>query len=421
MNASAERLSAGVVGASTLDVARVRADFPILAQQLRGRPLVYLDSAASAQKPRQVVEALSNFYLSDFANIHRGVHTLSIRATEAYEQARLTVQRFINAAEQQEIVFVRNCTEAINLVAATYGEQIVGPGDEVLVSAMEHHSNLVPWQRLCERRGGHLRVAPIDDRGDLLVEEFERLLGPRTKIVAVTHMSNVLGTVTPVRDLVNKAHAVGAKVVLDGAQAVAHLPVDVQQIECDFYAFSGHKLYGPTGVGVLYGKRELLDAMPPYQTGGGMVDTVTFEHTSVLDAPLRFEAGTPDIAGAVGLSAAIDYLTSLGLDAVSRHEGELMSYATAALSAVPDLRLIGTSASRASVISFALGQLHPHDVGTILDNQGVAIRAGHHCAQPLMQRFGVSATARASLGVYNNRADIDALVIGLHKVLELFQ
>lgn len=421
MNASAERLSAGVVGASTLDVARVRADFPILAQQLRGRPLVYLDSAASAQKPRQVVEALSNFYLSDFANIHRGVHTLSIRATEAYEQARLTVQRFINAAEQQEIVFVRNCTEAINLVAATYGEQIVGPGDEVLVSAMEHHSNLVPWQRLCERRGGHLRVAPIDDRGDLLVEEFERLLGPRTKIVAVTHMSNALGTVTPVRDLVNKAHAVGAKVLLDGAQAVAHLPVDVQQIECDFYAFSGHKLYGPTGVGVLYGKRELLDAMPPYQTGGGMVDTVTFEHTSVLDAPLRFEAGTPDIAGAVGLSAAIDYLTSLGLDAVSRHEGELMSYATAALSAVPDLRLIGTSASRASVISFALGQLHPHDVGTILDNQGVAIRAGHHCAQPLMQRFGVSATARASLGVYNNRADIDALVMGLHKVLELFQ
>jgi cysteine desulfurase/selenocysteine lyase len=403
----------------TFDAERARKDFPILSQTVHGKPLVFLDSAASAQKPQPVIDAISRFYAADYANVHRGVYELSLRATEAVEDARRTVARFIGA-DPQEIVFVRNATEAINLVAATYGRESVREGDEVLITHMEHHANIVPWQRLCEERGAALRVAPIDDRGQLVLEAFEALLGPRTRIAAVTHVSNALGTVNPVDEIVRLAHARGIPVLVDGAQAVPHGRVDVRQLDCDFYAFSGHKLFGPSGIGALYGKAERLAAMPPYMGGGEMILSVSFEKTIYKEPPYRFEAGTPDIAGAVGLGAAIDYLEAQGLDAVAAHERELLAYAHEALTSIPGLRLIGTAEHKASAVSFVMDGVHPHDIGTILDREGIALRTGHHCAQPVMQRFGIPATARASLALYNTRADVDALVSALHEVREVF-
>ena len=405
--------------APAFDVEAVRKDFPILHQQIRGKPLVYLDSAATSQKPRAVIDAIARYYFEENANVHRGVHLLSERATKDYEDAREKVRRFVNAAHAHEIVFVRGTTEAINLVAQTYGRNKLRAGDEILVTEMEHHSNIVPWQLLCEEKGATLRVAPIDDEGQLQLEELERLLGPRTRLLALAHVSNALGTVNPVRRIVEMAHRRKVPVLLDGAQAVPHLAVDVQAHGCDFYAFSGHKLFGPTGIGVLYGRSELLEQMPPWQGGGDMISSVTFEKTTWNKLPYKFEAGTPDIAGAVGLGAAIDYLGGLGLAAVAAHEHDLLSYGTAALAEVPGLRLIGTAKEKAAVLSFVLGDLHPHDVGTVLDREGIAIRTGHHCAQPLMRRFGVTGTARASLAFYNRRQEIDALVSGLHKVREI--
>ncbi len=407
-------------GTPRLDVEKVRMDFPILHQRVREKPLVYLDSAATSQKPRAVVEAIARYYLQDNANVHRGVHLLSERATTRYEDAREKVRAFVNAAHAHEIVFVRGTTEAINLVAQAYGRARVRQGDEIVVTEMEHHSNIVPWQLLCEETGAALRVAPIDDDGQLRLDEVERLLGPATRLLAVAHVSNALGTVNPVRRLVEIAHRRQIPVLLDGAQAVPHLPVDVRELGCDFYAFSGHKLFGPTGIGVLYGRTELLEQMPPWQGGGDMISSVSFARSTWNKLPWKFEAGTPDIAGAIGLAAAIDYLGSLGFEAIAAHEEDLLAYATAALRAVPGLRLIGTAKEKAGVLSFELGDVHPHDVGTVLDREGIAIRTGHHCAQPLMRRFGVAATARASIAFYNRREDIDALVAGLHKVREMF-
>jgi cysteine desulfurase/selenocysteine lyase len=401
--------------------AQVREDFPALSQTVYGKPLVYLDNAATTQKPRAVIEAMNRFYLTGCANIHRGVHLLSERATAAYEQARVTVQRFLNAAQAREIIFVRGATEAINLVAQTYGRVNVGRGDEVLITELEHHSNIVPWQMLCQENGALLRVAPIDDRGEVRLEEFEKLLGPRTRLVSVAHVSNALGTVNPVRRIVETAHRWNVPVMLDGAQAAPHLKVDVQALGCDFYAFSGHKLYGPTGIGVLYGRAALLEAMPPYQGGGDMISSVTFEHTTYNELPYKFEAGTPHIAGAIGLAAAIDYLNQLGLDEIAAYEHELLAYATAALTRIPGLRLIGTAREKAAVLSFVIDGVHPHDVGTILDREGIAVRAGHHCAQPVMERFGVPATTRASLAFYNTMEEIDALVRGIRAVKEVFR
>jgi len=405
---------------SGFDIDRVRADFPILEQQVHDLPLVYLDNAATTQKPRAVIDAISNYYLSYNANIHRGVHQLSQSATDAYEAARKGVQTFLNAEDAKEIIFVRSATEAINLVAQTYGRQHVNAGDEIVVTAMEHHSNIVPWQMLCEEKGAHLRVAPINDAGELLLDEFEALLNAKTKLVSVVHTSNVLGTVNPVGRIVEMAHAKGIPVLVDGAQAVPHGGVDVRALDCDFYAFSGHKIYGPTGIGVLYGKRALLEAMPPYQGGGDMIRSVTFEKTIYNQLPYKFEAGTPDIAGVVGLGAAIEYVNGIGLSDIVAHEEDLLAYGTEALSAIPGLTLIGTAKEKVSVLSFVLEGIHPHDIGTILDRQGIAIRTGHHCAQPLMQRFCIPATARASLAVYNTAQEIDALVAGIHKVKEVF-
>lgn len=402
------------------DIDRVRADFPILEQRVHELPLVYLDNAATTQKPRAVIDAISNYYLSYNANIHRGVHQLSQTATDAYEAARKSVQTFLNAEDTKEIIFVRGATEGINLVAQTYGRQHVTAGDEVIVTAMEHHSNIVPWQMLCEEKGAHLRVAPINDAGELLLHEFEAMLNAKTKLVAVVHTSNVLGTVNPVRRIVEMAHAKGIPVLLDGAQAVPHGGVDVRALDCDFYAFSGHKIYGPTGIGILYGKRALLEAMPPYQGGGDMIRSVTFEKTIYNQLPYKFEAGTPDIAGVVGLGAAIEYVNGIGLSDIVAHEEDLLAYGTEALSAIPGLTLIGTAKEKVSVLSFVLEGIHPHDIGTILDRQGIAIRTGHHCAQPLMQRFCIPATARASLAVYNTRQEIDSLVAGIRKVKEVF-
>ncbi len=413
-----ERSVAATVGA--LDVERLRRDFPALAQEVRGRPLVYLDNAATAHKPRAVLEAVQHYYAREYSNVHRGVHWLSERATEAYEGAREKVRAFLNAPDRREIVFVRGTTEAINLVAASWGGANLRPGDEVLVTEMEHHSNIVPWQLVCERTGAVLRVAPIDDDGNLLVEEFERLCGERTRIVAVTQLSNALGTINPVRRLVEIAHAHGALALVDGAQAAPHMPVDVQALGCDFYAFSGHKLYGPTGIGVLWARRELLEAMPPYQGGGEMIRQVTFEGSTWAPPPAKFEAGTPHIVGAIGLGAAIDYVRGVGLEAIARHERELLAYADEALAEVPGLRLIGRARERAGLVSFVFDDIHPHDVGTILDHEGVAVRAGHHCAMPVMQRYGVPATARASFALYNTREDIDALVAALHRVRSMF-
>ena len=401
------------------DVERVRRDFPILQQKVRGRPLVFLDSAASAQKPRQVIDAMSEFYRQDYANIHRGVYELSQRATEAFETARDKVGAFLNA-ESREIVFVRGATEAINLVARAYGARNVRAGDEILITGMEHHSNIVPWQMLCEEKGAVLEVAPIDDRGELRMDEFEKRLSSRTRLVAVTHVSNALGSVNPVREIAALAHARGVPVLVDGAQAVSHMRVDVRDIDCDFYAISGHKLFGPSGIGVLYGKAELLEEMPPYQGGGEMILSVTFEKTTFKEIPHKFEAGTPDITGAVGLGAAIDYVNGVGLDEIAAHERDLLAYGTALLEEIPGLRIIGTASEKASVLSFVLEGIHPHDVGTILDQEGIAVRTGHHCAQPVMDRFGIPATTRASLALYNTRSDLDALVKGIRKVQEIF-
>ena len=404
----------------SFNVEAIRAEFPILRRQVHGKPLVYLDNAATAQKPQAVIDSLSRYYEQENANIHRGVHYLSERATEEYEAARRTIQYFLNAADASEIIFVRGATEGINLVAQTYGRANVGRDDEVLISAMEHHSNIVPWQILCAEKGAKLRVIPINDNGELIWEEFEKLLGSRTKIVAVTHVSNALGTVNPVRRIVEQAHRVNVPVLIDGAQSVPHIEVDVQALGCDFFVFSGHKIYGPTGIGVLYGKSALLDAMPPYQGGGDMISSVTFEKTTYNKLPYKFEAGTPHIAGGIGLGCAIGYLNGVGIERVERHEHELLAYATRAVGEIPGLRVIGTAAEKAGVLSFVMEGIHPHDIGTILDQQGIAIRTGHHCAQPVMQRFGIPATARASFALYNTREEVDALVSGLQKVREVF-
>jgi cysteine desulfurase/selenocysteine lyase len=408
------------MSAPPFDVERVRKDFPILAQTVHGKPLVFLDSAASAQKPRAVIDAMVHLYTHDYANVHRGVYELSVRATQALEDARAKVAGLLGAETAHEIVLVRNATEAINLVARTWGAQHVGEGDEVLITHMEHHANIVPWKMLCDEKGAVLRVAPIDDRGELLLDEFEKLITPRTRIAAVTHVSNALGTINPVREIVRLAHDRGVPVLLDGAQAVPHQRVDVRDIGCDFYVFSGHKLFAPSGIGVLHGKLDHLKAMPPFLGGGEMILSVSFEEIIYKEAPYKFEAGTPDIAGAVGLGAAIDYLDALDFHALAAHEQELLAYATQRLQEIPGLRIIGTAEHKAAVLSFVLDGVHPHDIGTILDQEGVAVRTGHHCAQPLMARFGVPATARASFALYNTRADADALIASLHKVREVF-
>jgi len=404
---------------SPFDAAAVRAEFPALAQRVHGHPLVYLDSAATAQKPRQVLDAMQRYYAFDNANVHRGVHALSERATLGFERARETVRAFINAASTREVIFTRNATEAINLVARAWGDTNLGPGDEVLITTMEHHSNIVPWQLLCGRTGAVLRVAPIDDRGELQMDAFERLLTDRTKMVAVAHQSNALGTINPVAEIVRLARRAGAAVLVDGSQAVCHQPVDVQAIGADFYAFTGHKLYGPTGIGVLHGCEAVLDAMPPFLGGGDMISRVTFEGSTWNELPYKFEAGTPAIAEAVGLGAAIEFVRGVGLEAVRAHESQLLAYATDRLQAVEGVTLVGTAREKASVISFVVDGAHPHDVGTILDREGIAVRTGHHCAQPVMDRFGIPATVRASLAMYNTAADIDALAAGLVRVRAL--
>ncbi|HEX9426797.1 MAG TPA: cysteine desulfurase [Candidatus Polarisedimenticolia bacterium] len=406
--------------APAFDVQAVRRDFPILHQKVHGRPLAYLDNAATAQKPQAVLDALTRFYSRDNANIHRGLHELSERATSAYEATRARAARFLNAASENEVVFVRGTTEAINLVAQTFGRARVGAGDEVLITTLEHHSGIVPWQMLCEEKGAHLRVAPIDDRGELRLDEFEALLGPRTRIVSLVHVSNALGTINPVKSLVAMARRRGIPTLVDGAQAAPHLPIDVRDLDCDFYAFSSHKLFGPTGVGVLYGKSDLLEAMPPYQGGGDMIASVSFEKTIYNRVPHKFEAGTPNIAGVIGLGAAFDYLSRLDPAARAAHEDDLLSYATARVAAIPRARVVGTARAKTGVLSFVIEGVHPHDIGTILDRQGVAIRAGHHCAQPLLERLGLPATARASFAFYNTREEVDALVEGIGRVIEVF-
>ena len=403
----------------TLDVARMRQDFPILQRAVNGRPLVYLDNAATTQKPSSVIEAERHYYAHCNANIHRGVHRLSQEATDAYEAAREKVRDFIHAPRREEIVFTRGTTESINLVASSYGQSLRA-GDEILVTEMEHHSNIVPWQLLCQRSGALLRVAPIDDAGELIVEQFAALLVPRTKLVALAHMSNALGSINPVRMLVDLAHRVGAVVLVDGAQAVAHLPVDVTGMGCDFYAFSGHKLYGPTGTGVLYARTALLEAMPPWQGGGDMIRQVSFAGTTWNDLPYKFEAGTPNIAGGIGLGAAIDYVREVGLAAIATHEADLLNYASERARDFPGLTLVGTARDKGAILSFTLAGIHPHDVGTILDAHGVAVRTGHHCAMPVMERYGLPATVRASFALYNTRDEVDALFRALGKAQEMF-
>jgi cysteine desulfurase/selenocysteine lyase len=407
-------------GVADYDVEKVRRDFPILQQKVHGHPLVYFDNAATSQKPRAVIDAISRYYERGNANIHRGVHYLSEHATSEHEAARRTLQAFVNAADKREIIFVRSATEGINLVAQTYGRAHVGAGDDVLITAMEHHSNIVPWQLLCDEKRATLRVLPINERGELRLEELPKLLSDRTKILGVTHVSNALGTINPLRQIIEMAHAHGVPVIVDGAQAAPHVKIDVQELDVDFYVFSGHKMYGPTGIGVLYGKHELLEAMPPYQGGGDMIRSVTFEKTLYNDLPYKFEAGTPDIAGAIGLGAAVHYIEHLGIDNIAAHEHELLLYGTEALISIPGVRIIGTAAQKAAVLSFTIEGIHPHDIGTILDREGIAVRTGHHCAQPVMQFFHVPATARASLGLYNTRQEIDRLVKGIEKVKEVF-
>jgi len=407
--------------AGGLDVERIREDFPILHRTIGGKPLVYLDNAATTQKPQVVIDAVSRYYSQENSNIHRGVHELSVRATQAFEAVRGRVQRFIGAAGTEEVIFVRGATEAINLVAQSYARPILAPGDEIVLSTMEHHSNIVPWQIVCRQTGAVLRVIPISDDGELLLDEYEKLLGPRTRLVAVTHVSNALGTINPVREIIAAARRHGAAVLIDGAQAAAHLEIDVAELDCDFYAFSGHKMFGPTGIGILYGRRELLEQMPPYQGGGDMIRSVTFEETTYNALPHKFEAGTPHIAGVIGLGAAVDYIGRIGLDRIAEYERKLLACATEALSAIPEVRLVGTARRKASVLSFVIEGVHPHDAGTILDREGIAVRAGHHCAQPLMQRFRVPATVRASLAFYNTSQEIDALAAGVRKVIEVFR
>jgi cysteine desulfurase / selenocysteine lyase len=403
-----------------LRIAGCRHHFPLLRQLVNGKPLVYFDNAATSQKPQVVIDAMVRYYETENSNIHRGVHYLSERATQAYEGVRIKVRDFVHAEDQSEIVFVRGATEAINLVAHSFGRKFVHAGDEVLVSEMEHHSNIVPWQILCEELGATLKVIPMNDRGELLMEEYERLLNGKTKIVAVTHVSNALGTINPVKDLVARAHARGIPVLLDGAQAVPHIRVDVQDLDCDFYVFSAHKMFGPTGVGILYGKRKWLEAMPPYQGGGDMIKSVTFEKTIYNDLPYKFEAGTPNIGGGIGLGAAIDYLHEIDLNGIQQLEHELLVYATDKILTIPGVKIIGTAQRKAGVLSFTMEGIHPHDIGTILDVEGVAIRTGHHCAQPVMKHFGVPATARASFAFYNTKEEVDAFIKALHKVIEVF-
>lgn len=404
-----------------VELARLRAEFPILDQKVRGKPLVYLDSAASTQKPRAVIDAVARLYAEDYANVHRGVYQLSERATRAFEAGREATRRLLHAPEAREVILLRGATEAINLIAQSWGRRHVGTGDEILITAMEHHSNIVPWQMLCEERGARLVVAPIDDDGSLLLDELARRIGPRTRLVSVAHVSNALGTVNPVQEIVELAHAQGVPVLIDGAQAVARMPVDVQALGCDFYVFSAHKLYGPSGIGALWGRAELLEAMPPWQGGGEMIETVHFEKSTYAKIPHKFEAGTPHIAGGAGLAAAIGYVETAGVERIGAHEDVLLELATEAVREVPGLRLIGTAPHKVGVLSFVIDGIHAHDVGTILDREGVAVRAGHHCAQPVMQRFGVPATVRASFGLYNSREDVDALRRGLRTVIEVFQ
>jgi len=409
-----------VVKSGEFDLVEVRRDFPALHQKVHGKPLVYLDNAATTQKPKAVIEAVDRFYKCDSSNVHRAVHALSERATKAYEAARSTAKHSINARSEREIIFVRGTTEAINLVMNSFARPRVKAGDEVLISALEHHSNIVPWQLLAEQTGARLVVAPINDHGELILEEFERLLGPRTALVAVAHISNALGTIMPLHEIIRMAHARDVPVLVDGAQAIAHVRVDVRELDCDFYAFSGHKVFGPTGIGILYGRESLLEQMPPYQGGGDMIRSVTFAKTIYNELPYKFEAGTPHIAGAIGLGAALDYVSRIGIGRTAAHERELLGYATELLSAIQGLRLIGTAREKVGVLSFVLDGVHPHDVGTVLDRDGIAVRTGHHCAQPVMDRFGVPATTRASLALYNSKAELDALAHGIRRVKKLF-
>ena len=405
---------------SSWNVKKIREDFPILSRTVNGKPLVYLDNAASSQVPTSVIERESQYLEHEHSNIHRGVHTLSQNATNAYEAAREKVRRFINACEAKECIFVRGCTEGVNLVASSFGRAFIKQGDEIVLSQMEHHANIVPWQVVAEELGAKIRVIPMNERGELILDEYENMLNDRTKIVSISHVSNSLGTINPVKEMIETAHKFGIPVLVDGAQAIPHFPVDVQELDADFYTFSGHKLFAPTGSGVLYGKREWLDKMPPYQTGGGMIRTVTFEKTTYAPIPEKFEAGTPAIAANIGLGAAIDYLSSIDFTAAAHYEHELLEYATEKLSAIEGVKIIGTAKEKASVISFVIEGVHPHDIGTILDQQGVAIRAGHHCAQPVMQFYGVPATARASFAFYNTKEEVDELAAAIGKVVEIF-
>ncbi len=407
--------------AAAYDVAAIRRDFPILSKKIYGKPLVYLDNAASAQKPQAVIDAERDVYEHCYANIHRGVHWLSVHATDAYDAAREKARRFVNAKEAREIVFVRGTTEAVNLVAQTYGRVHVGPGDEVLITGLEHHSNIVPWQLLCEEKGARLAVAPIDDDGAVDLDAFERLLTPRTRLVSVAHLSNALGTVLPVKRMAELAHARGVPIFVDGAQAAPRMPVDVRDLGCDFSAFSSHKVYGPTGVGVLYGRAEVLERMPPYQGGGDMIRSVTFEKTTYNALPHKFEAGTPNIAGGIAFGTALDYVSGIGLERIAAHEHDLLAYGTDKLRSIDGLRIVGTAPEKAGVLSFVLEGVHPHDIGTVLDRHGVAIRTGHHCAQPVMDRYGLPATARASFGLYNTRGEVDALVAAIHEAIRMFR
>jgi len=402
------------------DVEKIRADFPVLKQTVHGKPLVYLDSAATAQKPKAVIDAIRKFHEVDCANIHRGVHELSQRSTAAYEETRAKARRFLNSRSKSELIFTRGATEGINLVASSWGRKNVKEGDEIVISALEHHSNIVPWQMLCEEKNARLRVIPMNERGELILEEYEKLLNPRTRLVAVAHVSNALGTINPIRQMIEMAHRNGSLTLIDGAQAAPHIKVDVQALDADFYTFSGHKVCGPTGIGILYGKSKLLNAMPPYQGGGDMIRTVTFEKTTYNELPYKFEAGTPNIAGGIGLGAALDYITDIGLDRIAAYEHELLVYGTELLSRIPGLRIIGTAREKAAVLSFVIEGIHPHDIGTVLDRQGIAVRTGHHCAQPVMDWFHVPATTRASLAFYNTMGEIDALASGIEKVKELF-
>ncbi len=405
---------------SSFDVNKIRADFPVLSQTVNGKPLVYLDNGASSQVPQLVIERGSKYLAEEHSNIHRGVHYLSQHATTAYEAAREKVKRFINAPNAKECIFVRGTTEAVNLVAYSYGRKFINEGDEIILSQMEHHANIIPWQVLAEEKGAKIRVIPMNERGELIIEEYENMLNERTKIVAITHVSNSLGTINPIKEMIATAHKFGVPVLIDGAQAVPHFPVDMQDLDADFYTFSGHKMFAPTGSGVLYGKKEFLDKMPPYQTGGGMIRTVTFEKTTFAPIPEKFEAGTPAIAANIGLGAAVDYLNSIDFEAAAKYEHELLEYATEKLSAIEGVRIIGTAREKASVLSFILENVHPHDIGTILDQQGIAVRAGHHCAQPVMQFFDVPATARASFAFYNTREEVDKLANAVQKVIEVF-